>query len=471
MSLSFPVLSSTSKEAWDILKKEFQGASKVITVKLQNLRQDFETLSMKNNELVQEYSSRVTEIVSQMRSHGQDVTDQLVVAKVLRSLSPKFDHVVVAIEESKDLSVFSFDELMGSLQAHETRINKSLDSSEEKAFQVIQSKKQSGQGVQGFGRGTFQGRGHRRGRGHGRGRNGVQCHYCHKFGHIEANCWDKDNQAGYAEEKEEEDGILFMAWSADAKVVANVWLVDSGCSHHMTGDKSFFKDLDETKKKQIWLGDNKQIQVEGEGTVAVHTSQGKIKHIQNVLFAPSLAHNLLSVGQLLDSGFFVLFDDGMCVTKNKRIGHVLVNIRMTPNRVFPLETSNIEHALVVSQKNVAVSKLWHLRYGHLNMYGLRFLSENEMVVGLPKLELVDKVCEGFIYGKLHRRSFAVGKSWRASSCIELIHVDLCRPVHTESLGGSQYFLLFTDDYSHMSWVYFLKFKLETFENLKNSKLW
>ena len=39
----------------------------------------------------------------------------------------------------------------------------------------------------------------------------------------------------------------------------------------------------------------------------------------------------------------------------------------------------------------------------------------------------------------------------------------------ESLGGSRYFLLFTDDYSRMSWVYFLKFKSEVFENFKRFK--
>ena len=50
-----------------------------------------------------------------------------------------------------------------------------------------------------------------------------------------------------------------------------------------------------------------------------------------------------------------------------------------------------------------------------------------------------------------------------------MHADLCGPMKTESLGGSCYFLLFTDDYSRMSWVYFLKFKFETFENFKKFK--
>ena len=45
-------------------------------------------------------------------------------------------------------------------------------------------------------------------------------------------------------------------------VCGQVWFVDNGCSHHITGDRSAFKEFVATRKKQIWLGDNKQIQVE-----------------------------------------------------------------------------------------------------------------------------------------------------------------------------------------------------------------
>ena len=50
-----------------------------------------------------------------------------------------------------------------------------------------------------------------------------------------------------------------------------------------------------------------------------------------------------------------------------------------------------------------------------------------------------------------------------------MHVDLCGPMKFESLGGSRYFLPFTDDYSRFSWVSFLKFKSETFEKFKKFK--
>ncbi|GJU91600.1 integrase, catalytic region, zinc finger, CCHC-type containing protein [Tanacetum coccineum] len=113
---------NTSNQAWEILKQEFLGNRKVITVKLQTLHREFEMLKMKDEESVQDYLSRVSAIMNQMKSYGENVTDEVIVSKVLRSLSSNFDHLVAAIEEFKDLSVYTFDELMSSLLAHEDRI-------------------------------------------------------------------------------------------------------------------------------------------------------------------------------------------------------------------------------------------------------------------------------------------------------------------------------------------------------------
>lgn len=88
-------------------------------MKLQSLHCDFETYFMKNNESVQDFFlSRISKIASQMKSYGEKVVDEIVVLEVLRSLLAKFDHVVATIDESKDLSVFSFDQLISSLQYH-----------------------------------------------------------------------------------------------------------------------------------------------------------------------------------------------------------------------------------------------------------------------------------------------------------------------------------------------------------------
>ncbi|KAI3507208.1 hypothetical protein L1887_22073 [Cichorium endivia] len=283
----------TSKEAWTILKTEYQGSAKVITVKLQTLRRQFETMNMKANETVQEYLAKASSTVTQMRAYGDKVSDEVVVAKVLRSLPSKFDHVVAAIEESKDLAVFSFDELMGSLQAHEARINRAQVQEEENAFQLQGEQNRSTAG-RGRGRSPFRGNGRGRSRG-----NLPQCDHCKKFGHKEEDCWTKQNQANYAEEPEED--YLFMTYGGSAEATKEIWYLDSACSNHITGTREKFKSLDEKVKSQVRLGDDKYVKVEGKGTVAVSIG-GKEKLINDVHYAPTIAHNLISVGQLIENG-------------------------------------------------------------------------------------------------------------------------------------------------------------------------
>jgi gag-polypeptide of LTR copia-type len=106
---------TNAKEARTTLKTTFQGSIRVTTIKLQGLHRDFETLQMNKEETMQVFLSRVQVMVNQIRVFGDTMEEKIVVTKVLRSLTPKFDHVVLAIEESKNLDTYSFDELIGSL--------------------------------------------------------------------------------------------------------------------------------------------------------------------------------------------------------------------------------------------------------------------------------------------------------------------------------------------------------------------
>ena len=109
-----------------------------------------------------------------------------------------------------------------------------------------------------------------------------------------------------------------MATHKSCQVPCSVWLVDSGCSNHMTGVKEFFSDLDETQKVVVRLVDNKVVQVEGKGTVIIKTAEGQMKTLKEVQYAPSLAHNLLSVGQLILSGYSLVFDEEKCIIKDQQ---------------------------------------------------------------------------------------------------------------------------------------------------------
>jgi len=107
--------STTTKEAWSILKKAYQGIDKVIFVKLQTLWKEFDNLSMKEKETIQVFFNCVINIVDNIKILDDTIDDKKVVQKVLKSLLIELDHIVAVTEESKDFSMLSVTELMVSL--------------------------------------------------------------------------------------------------------------------------------------------------------------------------------------------------------------------------------------------------------------------------------------------------------------------------------------------------------------------
>ena len=71
--------------------------------------------------------------------------------------------------------------------------------------------------------------------------------------------------------------------------------------------------------------------------------------------------------------------------------------------------------------------------------------------------------------KVIQEKFPKKSSSRAKKSLQLIHTDVCDLINPSSLGKSNYFLIFIDDFSRKTWVYFLKHKSKVFENFKKFK--
>ena len=170
---------------------------------------------MKEFENIDSFFTHVSGLVIQIRSHGEILEERRIVEKFLISFPARFEAIVVAIEETQDLSQFTLDELNASLISHEHRLNRATSSSLEHAFKAQVS---FGQG-RGRGRSYARGRGrssHRGGRSNpsspnGRGSNQnpsqgpsqnqaqgqrydksqVQFHYCKKYGYYPNECRKK----------------------------------------------------------------------------------------------------------------------------------------------------------------------------------------------------------------------------------------------------------------------------------------
>ncbi|CAN0923519.1 hypothetical protein LINGRAHAP2_LOCUS33605, partial [Linum grandiflorum] len=125
----------TAKEAWEVLKNEFQASNKAISIKRQNLWRQFDNLAMKEGKSIKDFHSRVAEIVNQIKVTGETIDETKIMERIIHSLMPKFEHVVAVIEETKDLAKLSITELMGSLVAHEQRLSRFNNQPLEQAFQ------------------------------------------------------------------------------------------------------------------------------------------------------------------------------------------------------------------------------------------------------------------------------------------------------------------------------------------------
>ena len=198
---------------------------------------------MEDNESISDFFNIVTKLVNQIKICGETLTTRVVVSKILRSLAPKFDHMVVAIEEGKDLSKLKKEELQGTLESHEQRMSERAASKTKSkvALQESSAKETKGKGNWfdkgrcGYNNSTGRGnqnegnmsnkrrpyQGNQRGgvanRGRGGGRkpdkNHIRRYNCQKYGHYFSDCLEKrKNQESDAKiAKYEEEEMLLMA--------------------------------------------------------------------------------------------------------------------------------------------------------------------------------------------------------------------------------------------------------------------
>ncbi|KAM2091058.1 hypothetical protein ACFX1T_029593 [Malus domestica] len=483
----------TSKGAWDVLKGEFRGDKQVRNVKLQGLRRDFEYTRMKDSESLSVYLSRLFDIINQMKSYGEELSRERIVQKLLISLPKTYDAICSVIEHSRDLEIIEVQEVVASLKGFEQMLDLHTESSTERAFASLNV---ASKGVKS---GGFSGNQRSQESWKSRGKIGIinqtmfrsrgdckwcdrlhygkcwyegkpKCTGCGKPGHSMRDCHENKGmqKVNYVKQMGE-IGSLFYACNAVTDVqVNNSWYIDSGCNNHMTGDERLLVNVQRDLTSQVKMGTGEICQVAGKGTLVIETKLGR-KHIQEVMLVPGLEENLLSVGQMMENGYYLLFGgDVVNIFDGWSLDNLVVRVHMTNNRCFPLTMlPATQYALRADITHC--SQIWHKRLGHLNEKSLKVLEEQGLVHGLPKLEMSQSVCEGCMLGKQHRDSFPSQSTWRAKDPLELIHTDICGPMQVESHSGNKYFLLFTDDCTRMSWVYFLRNKSEAFESFKKFK--
>ncbi|XP_019465092.1 PREDICTED: uncharacterized protein LOC109363293 [Lupinus angustifolius] len=424
---------TSSKEAWEILEKNYSGGKKIKKVRLLTLKRQYELMQMDEQESIAEYLNRLRSLINQMKGCGETPIEQHVVEKILRTLHPRFDHVVAVIEEAKDLDTLSVDELQGSLEVHEQRFmerqsyrqtdqalsaqfkKKSVPGQNEK-FRKDKARWQGGRRVESD-TGKFGSNSHQKtqsnscensktkkwnnqmGRVSKKDKSKIQCFNCRNWGHYASECKEKrviqnkEEEVRLAKDDESEEEVLLMARSIDPSQDANEsknallmvtnqssgsWYLDSGCSNHMTGNKDWFVTLDKSVETRIKFADDSIIKAEGIGKVMIKKKDGSTSYISSVLYVPRMKSNLLSLGQLLEKGYKMRLEEKMLKVFNKK-GVLILKAPLAQNRTFKI---GIQLADQECLESIADEKwIWHQRFGHLNFKSLEHLKKKSEVFG------------------------------------------------------------------------------------------
>ncbi|XP_070682377.1 uncharacterized protein [Malus domestica] len=251
----------SAKMAWDLLYGEYHGGDQVRSVKLQNLKREFEYARMRDDESLPSYLTRLNELINQMRTFGESLSNKRLVQKVLISLmSPN--------EQNR-----------GGVQSGSSQFQKNWN---------------------------------------------------HK-----GNKWDPK--------------LKFQQ-----KFPAN-----SAHNAQSMGQIGF-------------------------GTLVIDTSKGR-KYVKEVMYLPGLKENLLSVGQMDEHGYYLVFGGKMCsIFDGPSLDCLVLKVEMKKNRCYPLTL--VPNDQVVLRASISKSTwVWHKRLGHVHFRGLQQLKNKEMVHGLPVL--------------------------------------------------------------------------------------
>ena len=148
------------------------------------------------------------------------------------------------------------------------------------------------------------------------------------------------------------------------------WILDSGCSRHMTGDRRNFLSLAAFQGGSVAFGGGKSGQIVGIGKIG-----RSLEHaIENVYCVDGLRHNLLSISQLCDRGNEVSFSSVGCIVKNLQSGEVVMEGKRV-NNVYKASLKSLpENNLTCLNVQESDSQLWHKKMGHASLSQLNKLA-------------------------------------------------------------------------------------------------
>ncbi|KAL0793897.1 hypothetical protein Bca101_065274 [Brassica carinata] len=460
---------TTAEETWSLLEALYQPKSLPNRVHAQLKLYGFK---MQEHRSIDENIDDFLKIVGELSHLSIEVPEEVQAVLLLNALPSKYDQLKETLKYSRE--VIKVEDVTSSAKSKEKEIKEASGSRSSSEGHFVRGRSETRNWSS-----SNKGKNGSRSRSKSSEKNKV-CWICGKEGHFKKQCykWLERNKGKFQSQHAPESSMVrddaqdlvgLIASEVNlsqGKEESEEWVLDTGCSFHMTSRKDIFMNLTEAAGGRVRMANNSITQVEGIGSVRFRNPDGTTFVLHEVRYMPGIARNLISLGTLESKGCEFKGSGGIIkivlgctvIMRGERKGNDTLYILQ--GRAMEFESNSADQSKE-DERRLITTKLWHSRLGHVGQKGLEVLAkegciDREIITGLD-------FCEDCIIGKAHRVSFGNAKHVTKEK-LDYVHSDLWgSPNVPRSLGNCQYFISFTDDWSRKVWIYFLKTKDEAFE--------
>ena len=425
---------TTFREAFNAIVKMHENKT---ADEKQSLFERLNSYRIERVEKVSEGIGEVMEIVAQLRSMKESISDTNIIGVMSASLPEEFNLFKAAWKGTPE-DKRTVEEFTSRVFAEASDLMQKRESQETTVALMTKAKNRQ-----------FR-------------HDGDICRYCKEPGHHIKNCkklkrpYDPNYRKNKSRESESNnhDNLAFAVKHYGPQCDQLQWIVDSGCTHHMSPHAHLFANLRKAKDKVTLADTGSTLDVEGFGSIS--TKQGLLKE---VYFVPKLGQNLFSVRAATQNGLTY-------IGKNEHI--VFLKGHREVLRANLQDNMYILQLIPTSRQAAALSAtfdVWHSRFAHCSKETIKHMKQKTIVDDLDIVSGMHDQCENCALGKCTNTSHPARSSRKATQPGQILHVDTSGQL-SESLGGSRYILLCKDEFSSYRQVAFVKKKSEIADHVK-----